>query len=742
VQLRQSGQRLQPATRSWPALILSSPSERGAALIKIIPLVALAAIALLAICRQGHDSDDASSNSSGATPSSQSPFEEVAQRTQEARHGVPTGVPLRTEEDHFLTAYEQVGLGIALVLAIGLGSRMFTSGRGAALIKRFNPWAAVTASLQATEEQSVAEFATQLQIVERGNAEMARSREEILTEFFQQGDGQLEAFRNTFAEISRSTDPSARQKTLNKLCADVASFKTRVGTLELRPAWQLATGLERLLTQLAEKEANVTPSTLRTAAGAILLLKNLCIKGVRNDLVTDPPVCFLAVDDDPISRRAVSMALKKVGHAPDVAENGEAALELAARQAYDAVFLDVEMPGLDGFEVCTRIHKLTLNQATPVIFVTSHSDFESRAKSTSSGGRDLIAKPFLSSEITLKALTVLLRGRLEREKVTAELPEKPAPPAKPKHSPPEEPTKERLEAALSGNTKEAANPLLNARASAKSNSATRAGIDADSKQRSTGSPSTAEFASAFVAQAPEHLTQMQQQLSAIKQAENPAQRGEFLGELYVGVHVLTSEATRAGFRVISEVGVALENVIRKLLDKPQLWTPSAVAAIGEAIGLVEELAPGGIEPDFANPPIRALVVDDEPLTRRAISNALQLTFEKPDNADCGEAALALAEQKPFDVIFLDILMPGMDGFETCEKIRETRQNGQTPIVFVTSRDDKESREKTVSCGGNGFISKPVLPAEIFLTALTSTLRARMGNKKATASAEMLEEAVC
>src|SRR5205807_2236522 len=194
--------------------------------------------------------------------------------------------------------------------------------------------------------------------------------------------------------------------------------------------------LEKLLDQLAEKPANITPSTLRTAAGALDLLIDVCVPGIRTDLASNPPVRFLAVDDDPISRRAVSMSLKKVAQAPDVAEHGEAALELASAQAYDAVFLDVEMPGLDGFEVCTKLHQLATNKATPVVFVTSHSDFDSRAKSISSGGRDLIAKPFLSSEITLKALTLLLRGRLQHQKELREGLDKPASPAKAKPLPP------------------------------------------------------------------------------------------------------------------------------------------------------------------------------------------------------------------------------------------------------------------------------------------------------------------
>jgi CheY-like chemotaxis protein len=147
---------------------------------------------------------------------------------------------------------------------------------------------------------------------------------------------------------------------------------------------------------------------------------------VRADLVTNPPVRLLAVDDEPISRRAVAVALKKVFSEPDIAPDGPSGLALATQHAYDVVFLDIEMPGMDGFEVCTKIHELERNQATPVVFVTSHHDFDSRAKSAVVGANDLMAKPFLAFEIALKALTLVVRTRAERE--TRSLLEKPAPP--------------------------------------------------------------------------------------------------------------------------------------------------------------------------------------------------------------------------------------------------------------------------------------------------------------------------
>jgi CheY-like chemotaxis protein len=88
---------------------------------------------------------------------------------------------------------------------------------------------------------------------------------------------------------------------------------------------------------------------------------------------------------------------------------------LAEATAYDAIFLDVEMPGMDGFELCTRIHATTSNRITPVVFVTRHADFDARAKSSLTGARDLIGKPFLTFEVALKALTLVLNRRLQAQ---------------------------------------------------------------------------------------------------------------------------------------------------------------------------------------------------------------------------------------------------------------------------------------------------------------------------------------
>ena len=69
------------------------------------------------------------------------------------------------------------------------------------------------------------------------------------------------------------------------------------------------------------------------------------------------------------------------------------------------------MPGMTGFELCTKLRTLPLHKKTPVIFVTALTGFESRASSTMSGGNDFIAKPFLFIELAVKALLYILRAR-------------------------------------------------------------------------------------------------------------------------------------------------------------------------------------------------------------------------------------------------------------------------------------------------------------------------------------------
>ncbi|MCL4789652.1 MAG: response regulator, partial [Verrucomicrobia bacterium] len=229
-----------------------------------------------------------------------------------------------------------------------------------------------------------------------------------------------------------------------------------------------------------------------------------------------------------------------------------------------------------------------------------------------------------------------------------------------------------------------------------------------------------------------HLDQARLRLLAAQQTTSPTELTGLLGQFYIAIHAFHLEAERAELRNVTHLASALEGMLKKMLEATKRSTPSTLGAATAALDLMEELCvqpESGRQPDLRGTPARILVVDDDPVARRAVSTAVQLAFGRPDNAESGEVALGLVAEKPYDLIFLDVLMPGIDGFVTCSRIHETALNRRTPVVFVTSHDDADARSKAVTAGGCGFIPKPVLASQIKLTALTFIMRARLNESR-------------
>lgn len=101
----------------------------------------------------------------------------------------------------------------------------------------------------------------------------------------------------------------------------------------------------------------------------------------------------LVVDDDNITRRIIRKVLDNAGYSVIEAESGEQALESLSREHPDLILLDVMMPGMDGYQVCTEIRKRLTDNSLPVIMLTGLDDIESIEKSFEAGGSDFITKP-------------------------------------------------------------------------------------------------------------------------------------------------------------------------------------------------------------------------------------------------------------------------------------------------------------------------------------------------------------
>jgi signal transduction histidine kinase len=108
---------------------------------------------------------------------------------------------------------------------------------------------------------------------------------------------------------------------------------------------------------------------------------------------------ILIVDDNPTNLAVLSQALKSAGLKVRVAADGESAIELVLSKSPTLILLDVQMPGIDGFETCRRLKANPETKAIPIIFTTALADTENKVKGLSIGAVDYITKPFEETEV-------------------------------------------------------------------------------------------------------------------------------------------------------------------------------------------------------------------------------------------------------------------------------------------------------------------------------------------------------
>jgi putative two-component system response regulator len=123
--------------------------------------------------------------------------------------------------------------------------------------------------------------------------------------------------------------------------------------------------------------------------------------------------------------------------------------------------------------------------------------------------------------------------------------------------------------------------------------------------------------------------------------------------------------------------------------------------------------------EVESPSGRVLVVDDNELNRKLIRGILMSGEYEVTDADSGQAALKLAREIKFDLVILDVMMPGMDGFEVCRRLKGSDRTRLVPIILVTALNDMEAKIKGIEAGADDFIAKP--PNKTELLARTKSL---------------------
>ena len=235
---------------------------------------------------------------------------------------------------------------------------------------------------------------------------------ELAASFLKSLPPTLTRIRSLHQNLVKSTHDGARESQIEALYHEIHALTGAAGLAGHSHVSQMSEALETLAKELRDKPKTINASTLRTLASAIDLIGVLGEYGGKHPARVGAGAKVLVVDDDAISRRAVSYSLEKARLNSVAVEDPKAALDLLSKTTYDLVVLDIEMPDVNGYELCSKLRGFAANKRTPVVFVTALNSFESRANSTVSGGNDFIGKPFLFIELGVKALVHIWRNRL------------------------------------------------------------------------------------------------------------------------------------------------------------------------------------------------------------------------------------------------------------------------------------------------------------------------------------------
>jgi len=109
---------------------------------------------------------------------------------------------------------------------------------------------------------------------------------------------------------------------------------------------------------------------------------------------------------------------------------------------------------------------------------------------------------------------------------------------------------------------------------------------------------------------------------------------------------------------------------------------------------------------------KVLIVDDEEKVRRLIETTLSIGDFQIFQAKDGEEALKIAQEEKPTLILLDIMMPGIDGFEVCKRLKSNSETKSSYIIMLTAKGQKQDIEKGYAVGADDYFVKPFSPMEL------------------------------
>jgi diguanylate cyclase (GGDEF)-like protein len=366
----------------------------------------------------------------------------------------------------------------------------------------------------------------------------------------------------------------------------------------------------------------------------------------------------LVVDDNQANRLVAGGMLEKIGCEYECAYNGKDAVDLVSRKSFDAVLMDCNMPVMDGYEATSVIRKLENDaRQLPIIAMTANNSPEEKEHCLQSGMDDVITKP-LTIDVLQRRLLQWVEGK-------------------------------ELDIG-SGDTIEAENDV-------------ETNFDSTvvgSLKSSVGEVFSA-VVEAFLEDVPMYLESLK---AAIGQGDSR--------QVYELAHTIKGSASNFGAYKVSTIARAIEEKGQKedllgtdklyldLLDKCKLLSRDLENYLIEYREGKDRTAAKREEISTI------LVADDDRSMRIAFSNALRDEGYRILEASNGQSALALCSRAMPDLILIDAIMPELNGFSACKKIREMPEGDDVPILMVTSLEDEQSISRAFSVGATDYITKP------------------------------------
>ncbi len=406
---------------------------------------------------------------------------------------------------------------------------------------------------------------------------------------------------------------------------------------------------------------------------------------------------ILIVDDDPFMQSLYRKALEREGFSILTALDGLAAVEMLPTLVADLIVLDLMLPKVHGLKVLEAVRADRVHKNLPVLIL-------------SNGYLPDVAQKAMNA----KATTGILKSECSPKKLVKII-----------------------------------RDIFNALAAQGDKAATGQGSwltgllrgkDQNSGQEAPGAKTAeativetatlSEVQSELMKSWPTDISLIREDCLKYVKTVGSQESEEYLKSVYRQLRLLSARVTMGEYIKVSQLCNALEAMLFEHgFNLKRSMSPSVVQTMVQAVDCIEHLFKSSNQPVIPNTrKTRVLLVDDDGVCNMVNDIALKrANFDTVCVAD-GVAALALLENNAFDLIFLDVNMPVLSGFEVCEKLRKLPRSKDTPVIFVTLYGDFQSRAQGVLSGSNGFIAKPISPLELIVKALVFLQRSNPNEK--------------